>query len=143
MGESGVGSICHSFDLGAVEVAVTAEARVTPTHRLASPKHSRPVPTHPPIAHLTCPSLQCACTEVRTPSPKGQSLRYSVNTLLSSGRAERFRAQPCRYVTSLRNSCGLQPHQELAVVQGPSGLVNTFQSTCLVLLPLLMQTPDH
>ena len=90
MGESGVGSTCHSFDLGAVEGAVTAEARVTPTHHLASPKHGQPVPTHPPIAHLTCPSLQCACTEVQMQSPKGQSLRYSVNTFLSSGRAERL-----------------------------------------------------
>ena len=136
-------SICHSFDLRAVEGAITAEARVTPTHRLASPKHGRPVPTHPPIAHLTCPSLGRACTEVWTPSPKGQSLRYSVNTLLLSGRAERLRAQPCRYVTSLRNSRGPQPRQELALVQGPSGLVNTFPSTCLVLLPLLVQPHGH
>ena len=136
-------SICHSFDLRAVEGAITAEARVTPTHRLASPKHGRPVPTHPPIAHLTCPSLGRACTEVWTPSPKGQSLRYSVNTLLLSGRAEHLRAQPCRYVTSLRNSRGPQPRQELALVQGPSGLVNTFPSTCLVLLPLLVQPHGH
>ena len=136
-------SICHSFDLWAVEGAVTAEARVTLTHRPASPKHGWPVPTHPPIAHLTCPSLRCACTEVRTLSPKGQSLRYSVNTLLLSGRAEHLRAQPCRYVTSLRNSRGLQPRQELAMVQGPSGLVNTFPSTCLVLLPLLVQPHGH
>lgn len=143
MGKSGVDSICHSFDLRAVEGVITAEARVTPTHRPASPKHGRPVPTHPPIAHLTCPSLPCAYTEVRTLSPKGQSLRYSVNTLLLSGRAECLQAQPCCYVTLLRNSRGLQPCQELAMVQGPSGLVNTFPSTCLVLLPLLVQPHGH
>lgn len=36
---------------------------------------------------------------------------------------------------------GRRPVRSLAVVQSPDGLVNTFPATCLVLPPLLVQTP--
>lgn len=38
-------------------------ATVTPTRCPALPEHRQPVRTHRPTAHLTRPSLRCACIE--------------------------------------------------------------------------------